>query len=157
MIKISSLDKNKMIELLEEYSSITKILEYLGYSSSSGGGYKTFVEKCKNLKVDYKEYLKGKNEYLEFKRYNKINDILIENSPYKNRSKLKLRLIKEGLLEYKCGECDNKDNWNGKKLTLQLDHKNGINNDNRLENLRFLCPNCHSQTENYAGKNNKIE
>lgn len=155
LIKISSLDYNEITNLLEKYSSITKILEYLGYSSSSGGGYKTFIVKCKNLKIDYKPYLKGKNEFLEFKRYNNINDILIENSTYKNRSKLKLRLVKENLLQYECSDCENKGEWNGKKITLQLDHKNGINNDNRLENLRFLCPNCHSQTDNYAGKNNK--
>lgn len=42
-----------------------------------------------------------------------------------------------------------------KKITLQLDHINGINNDNRVENLRFLCPNCHSQTSTYTGKNTK--
>jgi hypothetical protein len=45
--------------------------------------------------------------------------------------------------------------WNGQPLKLQLDHINGINDDNRLENLRFICPNCHSQTITYAGKNTK--
>jgi RNA polymerase subunit RPABC4/transcription elongation factor Spt4 len=43
--------------------------------------------------------------------------------------------------------------WNGKVLTLQVDHINGVNDDHRLENLRFLCPNCHSQTPTYAGSN----
>jgi 5-methylcytosine-specific restriction endonuclease McrA len=43
--------------------------------------------------------------------------------------------------------------WNNKKLVLQVDHINGINDDNRLENLRFLCPNCHSQTETFSKKN----
>lgn len=59
-----------------------------------------------------------------------------------------------GWLEEKC-ECGNKGFWRGKKLTLQLDHKNGVNNDNRLENLRFLCPNCHSQTDTFCGRNKK--
>ncbi len=52
--------------------------------------------------------------------------------------------------------CGNKGNHNGKSLSLHLDHKNGVNNDNRLDNLRFLCPNCHSQTETYSGKANKL-
>lgn len=71
------------------------------------------------------------------------------------RHKLKARIIAQKLIEYECEDCENDGDWNGKKLVLQLDHKNGINNDHRLENLRFLCPNCHSQTENYAGKNSK--
>ena len=45
--------------------------------------------------------------------------------------------------------------WNGIPLVLQLDHINGINNDNRIENLRFLCPNCHSQTTTFSGKHAK--
>ena len=61
------------------------------------------------------------------------------------RSYLKKKIIKNNLLEYKCSECGLKDSWNFKPLCLQLDHINGIRYDNRIENLRFLCPNCHSQ------------
>ena len=55
-------------------------------------------------------------------------------------------------MEYKCQKCGISE-WLGNPLTLQLDHINGVNNDHRLTNLRFLCPNCHSQTDTYAGKN----
>ena len=82
-----------------------------------------------------------------------MEEILVENSSYTNRTRLKERLIKEKLLEYKCSICQNNGIWLNKELTLQLDHINGINNDNRIENLRFLCPNCHSQTDTYSGKN----
>jgi len=59
------------------------------------------------------------------------------------------------MLDYKCNYCGNDGEYNGKPLSLHLDHINGINDDNRLDNLRFLCPNCHSQTETYGGKSNK--
>lgn len=86
-----------------------------------------------------------------------LDDILVENSKYTYSVNLKKKLLKHNLLEYKCYVCDNPGNWNGKVLSLQLDHINGISNDNRLCNLRLLCPNCHSQTDTYAGKKNKIK
>jgi len=52
----------------------------------------------------------------------------------------------------RCALCGNSGEWQGKPLTLQLDHANGRYDDNRLENLRWLCPNCHSQTETFAGR-----
>ncbi len=65
---------------------------------------------------------------------------------------IKRRLLAAGLLEERCGECGLSE-WRGKRLVIQIDHINGICTDNRLENLRMLCPNCHSQTETFGARN----
>lgn len=83
-----------------------------------------------------------------------LEEILVENSEY-DRCHLKKRLLDSGLLENKCSKCGLDPKWRNMPLSLQLDHINGINNDNRLENLRMLCPNCHSQTSTFTGKNIK--
>lgn len=82
-----------------------------------------------------------------------LSEILVENSTY-SRGRLKNRLISERKLENKCAICGLTE-WNNKLIVLHLDHINGINNDNRLENLRLLCPNCHSQTLTYCRNKNK--
>ena len=76
------------------------------------------------------------------------------SSPMRNRSHLKMRLLKAGLLENRCDVCGVAD-WRGESLNIHLDHINGVKNDNRLENLRMLCPNCHSQTPTFSGRNVK--
>ena len=75
----------------------------------------------------------------------------VENSTYP-RHRLKERIIKQKLIEYKCQKCGNEGVWMGKPLPLILDHENGVNNDNRLENLRFLCSNCDSQLPTYKNR-----
>lgn len=79
-------------------------------------------------------------------------DIFVENSSVR-RNVVKRRILRDNLIEYKCRKCGNTGEWMGEEVVLHLEHKNGINNDHRLENLEFLCPNCHSQTSTYAGKN----
>jgi 5-methylcytosine-specific restriction endonuclease McrA len=98
----------------------------------------------------------GKNfqGLLQFNQNRKLPmcDILVENSSYA-RHNLKRRILEENLLKYECACCGLKNIWNNKPIVLQLDHINGINNDHRIKNLRFLCPNCHTQQDTYAAKN----
>lgn len=80
-----------------------------------------------------------------------------KNIPNKNnqpltRAGIRKRIIKENLLPYKCSKCELNE-WLGKKISLHLDHIDGNNNNHDLDNLRFLCPNCHSQTSTYTGRN----
>lgn len=74
-----------------------------------------------------------------------------ENSTLSNENILR-HGRRDNIFKETCYECDIKD-WNGKPIKLELDHINGINHDNRLENLRLLCPNCHSQTDTFRGRN----
>ena len=81
-----------------------------------------------------------------------LDEIMVENSSY-SRSSLKKRLLREGIMENVCSECNLEGEWRGKPITMILDHINGINNDHRLSNLRMLCPNCNSQTSTFSGRN----
>jgi hypothetical protein len=86
-------------------------------------------------------------------RYRKpLSEILVAGRVISSTEKLKERLVGEGILDWRCAVCC-LETWRSKRLVLQLDHINGDRRDNRIGNLRFLCPNCHSQTDTFAGKN----
>lgn len=104
--------------------------------------------RCNQLDISTEHFCRSNKSSTKYD----LKDILVENSTYANISRLKERLLKEGLLEYKCALCGNTGEWLGNPLSLQLDHINGIHTDNRIQNLRILCPNCHSQTETYGSK-----
>jgi hypothetical protein len=86
------------------------------------------------------------------KKTTPLSEILVPNSSAQT-NRVKHRLFREGVLKKLCAECGLGPEWNGNPLTLQLDHINGDSRDHRLENLRVVCPNCHSQTLTYAGRN----
>lgn len=83
-----------------------------------------------------------------------IEWFLKKNGPFINSHNLKLMLYRDGVKEKKCEVCNIED-WLGKELSFELDHIDGDRNNNRLENLRIICPNCHSQTPTNSGKANK--
>lgn len=150
--------KNEMQKLLNESSSFVEVLEKLGLCGHSGN-HRTLKERIKLDSLNT-EILKAKRAELirqsSIKKKIPLSKIMVENSSY-GTNHLKSRLIKEGILKFACERCGNKGEWMGQKLTLQLEHKNGKSKDHRLENICFLCPNCHSQTETYSGRNSSIK
>lgn len=136
--------------------SIAEVCRKLGIRPN-GGNYNTIHNVINKYNIDISHFTgQGWNTGLKFKPKKSIpiNEILKENSFYQSY-KLKQRLFKEGLKEMKC-ECCNLTEWMGKPIALELHHINGINTDNRLENLIILCPNCHAQTEHYRGSNSRV-
>lgn len=146
-------EKELLEQLVAESNSYAEILRKLG-KSNSGTATRLLKQKLDSYNITH-HFINQTTGGIR----NKIplENILVENSTYAS-DKLKVRLIKEGLKENKCEnpECGISE-WHGHPLVLQLHHINGNHNDNRLENLILLCPNCHSLTENYSGKKLKSE
>ncbi len=157
---IWSIPSDEFQQLLDNSNSFVDILVKVGLDPYNGN-HKTLNHRIKEEGFDIsileenrrKSREKHMKSLLEKRTYS-LEDVLIENSTF-DRKNLKNKILEHNLLSYECYICKNKGEWLGKSLSLQLDHINGINNDNRIENLRFLCPNCHSQTDTYCGKHKK--
>lgn len=138
--------------------TIGEVARKLG-CNHSGGGYVVLRAAAEQLNLPTEhmiEYGLNVGPGYNHLKFIPLSEILIENSTYTNITRLKIRLLREGLLAAKCYEDDcGLTEWKGKPISLQLDHVNGDKLDHRIENLRLLCPNCHSQTETFAGKNKR--
>ena len=152
--KIYTINKDEFQNTIDNSNSIAEAITKLGYSKV-GSAYKAFRTRARKEGIDLGP--------LKERAKVKATKCLIENNKdrkkdldkIESRGGLKKRIIKEGLLNYQCAIC-NIDSWLNKSLSLHLDHINGDNTNNDLSNLRFLCPNCHSQTDTYCGKNKKL-
>jgi len=143
---------SEFIDAVKSSVSIAEVLKKINLKIV-GGNYRTVHIKIRKLGLDTSHFL-GQRHLTGKKIYSKripLSEVLVQNSDY-NRGTLKKRLIQDKIIEEKCSICGMFPEWNSKRLVLILDHINGVNNDNRIENLRLLCPNCNSQTDTFCCK-----
>lgn len=140
-------------EAVKTSFSIAEVCRKVGLKPI-GGNYKTIKDKIIKFNIDNSHFTgQGWNVGLKFKPNpaKPIEEYLVENSTYQS-FKLAKRLLKEGYKKHMCEMCSNTE-WFGLPIPLELHHINGVNTNNKLENIQLLCPNCHAQTDNYRGKN----
>jgi|LakMenE01Jun11ns_1017448.scaffolds.fasta_scaffold9744434_2 hypothetical protein len=147
--------KEKIEQFVKESKTISEVLNKIGYAKS-GAAFKQFIKYSKENNIDISDLLlPKKGTFNGIPRAKTIEEVATQNSSF-SRKDLKKKIIKLGLKKYECEECGHPPLWRGKEIHLILDHINGINNDNRLENLRFLCPMCNATLDTHGGKNNRI-
>lgn len=143
---------NEILEpIVKKSKSKIEILKNLGLRVA-GSNYSTLNKYLKKYNLNISHFIIHDNSLSKHKI--PLDSILVENSSY-SRTDLKKRLYSTGLKKRNCELCGQGEEWNGKHMSLILDHKNGVYNDNKIENLRIVCPNCNATLDTHAGKNIK--
>lgn len=154
------MEKKVLLEAVKSSKTKTECLKKLGLRAA-GGNYKTLMKYINRYNIDIShfnsdEIRKQKLSLLGKTKKIPLIDILTTGSTY-NRGHLKERLFNDGIKKRKCELCGQNEMWNGKKMSLIIDHINGVWDDNRIENLRIVCPNCNATLPTHCGKNKKTE
>lgn len=131
-----------------ECTSMKQLAQKLGYSANGGTSGQTIQKYCDYYNISLNHFTNSPKNTIKRNPEN----IFIENSTA-GQTTLRRWYEKGKYTEYKCSICGQEPFWNGKELTLTLDHINGNNTDDRLENLRWVCPNCDRQLDTFCSKN----
>lgn len=160
MSKLQAYTEEWLTTLCQESFSYAEVLRKAG-RKQSGGNQSHLKKRIEDFGIDTSHFT-GQNwrtgltmatdSRITSKEKYSIEEIFIENSKV-DRKIIRSYVVRHNLIPYQCSCCGNKGEWLGEKMALELDHINGVSNDHRLNNLRWLCPNCHSITKTYGAKN----
>lgn len=147
--KLSTITKEELEEIVLNCSTYADVLRKLDFINPAGSSYRCLKDKIKQFNISTSHMTHCSNK--SFRIYSN-EEMFIEGSKV-TQGALRTRIKRDNLIPYKCAICGNNGEWNNKPLILTLDHINGNRTDNRLENLRYLCPNCDRQQDTFGAKN----
>jgi len=150
------MNRFELEKVVKESKTKTECLKKMGLRAA-GGNYKTITKYIEEYQININHF---DAHQVRIEKINQLNtekkiplsEILIENSTY-NRHRLKERLYDENIKQRKCELCGQDEIWYGNRMSLIIDHINGVWDDNRIENLRIVCPNCNATLPTHCGKN----
>ena len=161
---IWTVDTQTLQTYLDESNTLKQVIvEKLGMKMQvpQGMHYKRLKKRIKQDNLDTTKFQQNHETYMKSmvgslsKEHKKDDSECFKQNSDHARSGVKRRILANKTIPHECALCKSGPSWNGQELALELDHINQINNDNRIENLRFLCPNCHSQVTNAHRKSKK--
>lgn len=149
---VDNFSDEQFSKIVHDSVSFAEIKNKIGYKTTNHFVSPAIKNRITELNLDISHFVPSgtRQKKAPYRKYT-MDEILVENSTYCGSTALKSRLISAGYMENVCACCGLKT-WDGKDLALQVHHVNGVNNDNRIENLQLLCPNCHSQTDFFGGR-----
>ncbi len=143
--------KEELAEKVASVYSYRELVLALGYSSDGGNGYKTVQNRVQQYGIDTSHFAN------RVRKTNRCEENVFVKNSTANQTTLRRWYEKGNYTEYKCAICGLPPEWNGKPLVLTLDHINGNHRDDRLENLRWVCPNCDRQLPTYSRGSGRVD
>lgn len=153
MAKVDNYSIEELKEIVNSSRTLQEVLKKLGYSSVSGTNRQTVQSRLDKYNISTEHFTKGVGSNTGIAR--NPENVFIKNSTA-SQATLRRWYKKGNYTKYECSICGQEPFWNGKELTLTLDHINGNNIDDRLENLRWVCPNCDRQLDTFGSKNRRV-